>query len=314
MDPKMSVAEAASFLGITLQAVHHRLKTKNLPVKKSKNRFYFGHETARQLFQINFNKKIIALQNVKGGVGKTEATVDIPIRAALYGARVLCIDEDMQGNLTDSFGIDADNLPVMVDIIKNKMPIEEAIINIMPGLDLIPSNIDNSVLDNVLMLGRHPLDRVYREMFDSLRDRYDLIFIDCPPALGQSVTATILAADEIIAPVTPDKRSIRGLKILTAELKNIEENFKRHVPLKVLFNKFDTRNNLSHEKYKELLTDPYYGSRLITRYIRDAQDFPKAIDKGHSIFDTFKTTYAKEDIDIVTQEILGIYTSPSSSK
>lgn len=306
MDARMTVSEAADYLGITLQAVHHRIKAKNLPVKKSKNRFYFGHDTARQLFQINFLQKIIAFQNVKGGVGKTEYCYNLSICSNLYGARVLCIDLDMQGNLTEGFGIDSENMPVMVDIIKNKMPIEKAIVNIIPGLDLIPSNIDNSVIDNVLMLGRFPLDRIYKEMFDSLRSQYDFIFIDCPPALGQSVTASVLGADEVFAPVTPDKRSIRGLKILTNELKNIEEAFKKQIPLKILFNQFDTRNSLSHAKYAELLSDTYYGGKLIKQYVRSTQEFPKAIDKGRSIFESFKNTYAKEDMHIVTREVIGI--------
>lgn len=96
----MTISEAAAFLNLSTQAVHKRIKSKNLPIKRKRNRFYFGYETSRQLFELTFPKKIYVFQNIKGGVGKTEITYSIAIKANLYGAKVLCIDLDLQGNLT----------------------------------------------------------------------------------------------------------------------------------------------------------------------------------------------------------------------
>lgn len=309
MDPKMTVSEAAAFLNLSTQAIHKRIKSKNLQIKRKRNRFYFGYETSKLLFCLNFSNKVYVFQNIKGGVGKTEMTYSFAIRANLYGAKVLCIDLDLQGNLTKGcFKINPKDRPIMLDVIKDGIPIEETIINISPGLDLIPSDLDNGVLDNTLMIGRFPLDRVYKQLIDSLRKNYDIILIDCPPSLTASVTAAALAADEIVAPVTPDEHSISGLDLLCKEIEDIEIKYHTSIPVKIIFNKFDIRNNLSHEKLDYLRNETIYKEKLYSTYIRVSQDFPNSIDSSQTIFDVFKETAAKEDIDLLTKEMLGIET------
>ncbi len=303
----MTISDAAAFLNLSTQAVHKRIKSKDLPIKRKQNRFYFGYETAKLLFGLTFLSKIIVFQNIKGGVGKTELTFCVATKANLYGARVLCIDLDQQANLTKGcLKINPKDKPIMLDVIKDNYPIENTIINILPGLDLIPSDLDNGVLDNTLTLGHFPLDRVLKDKIISLKEQYDLILIDCPPALTASVTATALAADEIIAPVTPDEHSFSGLNLLHKEILAIEKKFSRKLSLKVVLNKFDARNNLSHDKFELLNDSENYKGHVYQSFIRMAQDFPNAIDNGETIFDTFKATAAKEDIDCLTREILGI--------
>lgn len=307
MDPKMTVTEAAAFLNISPQAVHKRIKASNLTINRKQNRFFFGYETSKLLFKLTFPKKIYVFQNIKGGVGKTEMTFSLAIRANLYGAKILCIDLDMQGNLTKGcFKINSKNKPIMLDIIKDELPVEKTIINVLPGLDLIPSDLDNGILDNTLMMGRFPLDRVYKQITKNLLNQYDFILIDCPPALTASVTAAALASDEIIAPVTPDEHSISGLNLLCNEIREIEKKFKIKVPVKIVFNKFDTRNNLSHEKLDYLRNAPEFKENLYLSYIRTSQDFPNAIETGQTIFDIFKETAAKQDIDLLAKEIFQI--------
>jgi chromosome partitioning protein len=307
MEPKMTVSEAAAFLNISTQAIHKRIKSKGLPIRRKQNRFYFGYETAKLLFELAFPNKVVVTQNIKGGVGKTELTFCIAIRANLYGARVLCIDLDMQGNLTKGcFKVNPKDKPIMVDVIKQGIAIEDAIINILPGLDLIPSSLDNGVLDNIIMLGRYPLDRIYRDQIEKIKQSYDLILIDCPPSLTASVTAAALASDEVLAPVTPDEHAISGLNLLNNEIKEIENRYHTHINLKIVFNKFDIRTNLSNEKLEDLKNSDEYGEKLYNSYVRFVQDFPNAIEHGQTIFDTFRATAAKEDVDLVTRELLGI--------
>jgi chromosome partitioning protein len=156
------------------------------------------------------------------------------------------------------------------------------------------------------MIGRFPLDKVYKEKFDHLIKSYDIVLIDCPPALTASVTAAALAADEIIAPVTPDEHSLSGLKLLCDEIKDIEKKYSKKISIRVVFNKFDVRNNLSHEKLDYIRKSSDYKDKIFSSYVRDTQDFPNAINNGQTIFDVFKQTAAKEDIDLLTKEILKI--------
>jgi chromosome partitioning protein len=194
----------------------------------------------------------------------------------------------------------------MLDVIKDGVPIKETIIPILPGLDLIPSDLDNGILDNTLMIGRFPLDRAYQQPIKEQLNNYDIILIDCPPALTASVTAAALAADEVIAPVTPDEHSISGLKLLCDEIKEIEKKFNTTIPIKIIFNKFDSRNNLSHEKLDYLRNMQEFKEKLYSSYIRISQDFPNAIENGQTIFDVFKETAAKQDIDLLAKEVFQI--------
>lgn len=306
MDARITATEAAQILGISVQAIHKKLKTQDLPFEKSQNRVYFGHNTARKLFNFTFNPKTIAVEIVKGGVGKTSIVQSTAIRSSLMGARVLCIDLDQQGNLTQSLNVNPDEKPVMVDIIKDKIDIRSAIVKAYDGIDLIPSRIENAVLDALLMMGRYPLDRVYTDLIAPIKDQYDLILFDCPPALGQSVAAATLASDSIITPVTPEKFCLSGLKITSQELANLEQNYKKKIPMRIVLNKYDSRTSLSHEVLTSLVKHPTYGENMYKTYIRVSQDFPNAIARYESIFDTLKTTSAKEDIDLLTREIMEI--------
>jgi chromosome partitioning protein len=313
MNAKITAAETAALLGITLQGVHKQLKVNSLAYEKSQNRVYFGYETAKSLFKIPFKQKIVAIQIVKGGTGKTSLTHSIAIRANLYGAKVLCIDLDQQGNLTQAFQINPEETPVMIDVLKENIDIKDAIINFSPGLDIIPSRIENAVLDSTIMIGRYALDRVYKDKLAPLKQHYDLIILDCPPALGQSVAAATLASDVIIAPVTPEKFCLSGLKITSQELNSLENNFNKKIPMRVVLNKFDSRTSLSHEVLSTLIKHPIYGENIYKSYIRASQEFPNAIAKGQSIFDSLKNTIAKEDVDLLTREILEIK-EPSTNR
>jgi chromosome partitioning protein len=306
MNPKMTAVDASAFTGYTLQWVHKKLKDANLPYEKNRHRIYFGYDASKAVFDLQFKKRVIAFQIVKGGTGKTSLAHSFAIRANLYGAKVLCIDLDQQANLSHAFHVKTEENPIMIDILKDNLDIRDAITHIYSGLDLLPSRIENAILDNTIMLGKFPLDQVYKKRLDLVKENYDLIVIDCPPALGQSVSAIALASDLIIAPVTPEEFSLSGLKITAQELKNIEDNYSTKIPFKLVLNKFDTRTSLSHDVLSTLLTHESYGKNLFKNYIRASQEFPNCIAEGISIFDNVRQSTAKEDIDLITREILEI--------
>jgi len=306
MNTKITASDAAQFFGVTLQSIHKQLKQKNLISYKNQNRVYFGHETARDLFKIDFDKKIISFQIVKGGTGKTSITHSLALRANLYGARVLCIDIDQQGNLSQAFNVNAKNSPIMIDILANHLNIQDSIISISKGIDIVPSRIENAVLDNFLMLNKYPLDKVYMELIKDIYQNYDLIIIDCPPALGQSVAAATLASDIIIAPVTPEQFSLSGLKISFEEINTISHRFKKDLCFKIVLNKFDTRTALSTEVLSTILNHELFKNLICNTFIRNCQEFPNAIYSGSNIFATLKNTTAKEDIDLFTKELLNL--------
>jgi chromosome partitioning protein len=313
MEPKMTVLDAAQFLNMTSQGIIKRMKSQNLDFKKIQNRVYFGYSTAKQIFNIKIAPTVIATQIVKGGTGKSSLTMNLAIRANLYGLKVLCIDLDQQANLSILFGVnDSEYLPVMHDVIKSdgKLKIENNLIEIFEGLHLFPSKLENAALDDAILINGLGVDRAYKDIIDPLKSYYDVIFIDCPPALGRSVVAAAYAADKIIAPVTPDKLCVTGLRMLHNLLLEIKESkYGRSIPYEIIYNKFDNRTSLSKDILTSLLTNETYKEKLNENYIRQSQEFPNSTAKKTSIYDTFKTTTAKEDIDAVIRSLLNLGTN-----
>lgn len=303
--PKMTAADSADFMGVTIQSLHRYIKSGGLDSQKSNNRVYFGFETARDLFRLRFDKRIISFQVVKGGTGKTSIALSFATRANLYGARVLCIDLDQQGNLTQALGIDATDKPILIDVLDNG-EISKAIINVSPGFDLIPSRIENAVLDKHLMIKGYPLDKVYVDLISKVKHEYDLIVIDCPPALGHSVAAATLASDTVIAPIVPDSFSLSGLKITHDEIISLGDKFHKTIRIKILINKFDQRNALSGEVLTNIITEEKYKGKVCSTFIRACQEIQNAIYTRTSIYNSLRNNTAKEDIDLFTKEILAL--------
>lgn len=297
MNPKITSKDAAEFLGISPRQVYKRIIENELPYMRSGSVVYFGYATARQLFRIEVKPKAISFQIVKGGTGKTSLACAVAVRANLYGLRVLCIDLDQQGNLTNTFGVDAENLPTMVDILAEGYSYADAITRVYPGMDILASRIENSLLDEVIKLKRLPLDQVYRTQLALLKEKYDLIIIDCPPNLGQSVAAVTLSVDQVIAPVIPESYALSGLRSTRNAIKELEENYNTRINLGITVNKYDHKSILSQE-----------AKRMLTGYpvIHNSKEFPDAIARGESIFDSLKSSQVKRDVDQLTCAILGI--------
>ncbi len=306
MDLKISLVDAAACLGKPKSWVADFLKEHLLDYSKVSNQLYFGHETAKKVFQFSFDPQVIVFQIVKGGTGKTSLVYECAVRASLYGARVLCIDMDQQGNLTDAFNQDPENLPVMIDILADNYPFREAIVPVAPGIDLFPSRFDNAMLDEVLRVKQCPIKAIYRDFWQPLKQDYDLILVDCPPSLGLSVAAAALAADCVVAPVTPEKFALSGLDILYNSLEELKEAFQVDLQFQIVLNKFEAGTTRSLNALEYLNHHLNYQDKMLRSPIRVSPEFPKANSKHGSIFNTLKSTIAKQDMDSFTRELLNI--------
>jgi chromosome partitioning protein len=304
--PKLLAIEVARLLGTTVQNVHKKIKDGGLQAYKSQNRVFFGHTTAKKLLNINFKSKIFSFQLVKGGVGKTACSFNFAIRAALLGAKVALIELDQQANLTRTFRIDASDKPILIDVIKENLSLEKCLVPVMDGLDFLPSRVDNALLDNILLLDKHPLDKVILSPLKLLKQNYDVIVIDCPPSIGASVSAAALASDIIVMPVIPTDYAIAGLQLTYKEINNLFKKYEKQGQFKILFNQYDSRTSLSFNALSELIKDEVFGKLMINSYIRKAQSIENHIANGKSIFDTIKDLPEKEDVAVVTQELLEI--------
>lgn len=308
IDPKITAAEVADYLGLTVQAVHKRIKTLGLKESKGQNKIFFGHETARKIINPQVRQLKIATAVVKGGVGKTTIAEALAVKTCLYGLRVLCVDVDQQANLTKGLAMDiqAKDCPVMIDLVEQRAHVEEAILPVIPGLDLLPSRLDNVTLDGYMMVQRINPQIIFNKILSPIYDNYDLILFDCPPTLGSTVCAAILASDIVLAPINPDVYSYEGIEIMDKEIQNIRAQFQKDIQWMILPNKFDARLLLSNNYLKDLIQDDHKFSKRLLRncVIRTSQEFSNMKKKEKTIYDTLKKTTAKEDIDALAKEII----------
>ena len=129
--------------------------------------------------------RIIAIANQKGGVGKTTTAINLSASLASLGKRVLALDMDPQGNMTSGLGVNKDGVEKTVyDLIIGNVGIEECICeNVLENLDVLPSNINLSAAE-IELIGIDNKEYLLKEEVDKVKDRYDYIIIDCPPALS----------------------------------------------------------------------------------------------------------------------------------
>lgn len=248
-----------------------------------------------------YPQKVISVQMLKGGVAKTTSVLNMGLRAAMYGARVLFIDLDQQANLSFALGVEDESLPVWVDIVEKKKSIEECVRFIEPHVDLIPSSLNNSVMDRVLMNSNRNWAQAVKVPLEKIRHRYDLILIDTAPALSATNTAVTIASDEVILPVNPDKFAMLGLEKNLLELADIKVDFDLQFNRKILFTKFDGRENTSHELLQKCIDS--FADELMSGYIRTSSEVKNSVRSGKSLF--AGKSPVKADYDLVTREVLG---------
>lgn len=296
----ISLSDLAAFLKISsaeVKQLYHQ------HVGKKLQHVWLAPEEVRQILiaeGYKYPHKTVSIQMLKGGVAKTTSVLNIGLRAAMYGARVLFVDLDQQANLSFALGVEDESLPVWVDIVEKKKSVEECVCFIEPHVDLIPSSLNNSVLDRVLANSNRNWAQSVKAPLEKIRHRYDLILIDTAPALSAINTAVTLASDEVILPVNPDKFALLGLQKNISELEDIRQDFDLKFDSKVLFTKFDGREKASHELLQKCIES--FEDSLMKGYIRTSSEVKNTLRSGKSLFSG--KSPVKEDYDFVTREIL----------
>ena len=211
--------------------------------------------------------KITALCNQKGGVGKTVTAVNLGIGLAREGKRVLLADIDPQGSLTASLGYQRpDQMEnTMAEILGRVISDEpqapdEGIIHHAEGVDLLPANIELSGLE-VTLVNTMSRETILRDYLNSVRDRYDVILLDCCPSLGMLTINALAAADDVIIPAQAHYLSLRGMEQLIRTISNVKRKINPALEIAgILITMADMRTNYSREII-ELLRNTY-GSKL----------------------------------------------------
>lgn len=219
--------------------------------------------------------RVIAIANQKGGVGKTTTAVSLAACIAETGKKVLAIDIDPQGNLTSGLGIEKEDVDNSVyQILIGDCEVQDAIYACAcKNLDVIPSHV-NLAGAEVELLDINKREYLLRNRIASIRDKYDFIIIDCPPALSMLTINALTTADSVLVPIQCEYYALEGLSQLMHTIDLVRERLNEKLYIQgVVFTMYDSRTNLSLqvvENVRDTLNQHIYRT-IIPRNVRLAE-------------------------------------------
>lgn len=248
------------------------------------------------------NCKIIAIMNQKGGEGKTTTVRNLSYILSTYGKKVLTVDMDSQGNLTTNYNLLKKEIGTIVDVFKKEKSINEVIININENLDHIGNNISMSKfgLYHDKSIGWSEL---LKDALEEVKDNYDFIFIDCPPALEFSAYNALEAANDIIITLQAEENSIEGISDLLDSVEEIRSSVNEDLNiLGIVVTKFKKATNLQNS-FLDLLKE-HFGDAVFNTVIRDNIKISEANYNHKSIIEFDKNANGSKDYISLAKEFL----------
>jgi chromosome partitioning protein len=211
--------------------------------------------------------KIIAIANQKGGVGKTTTTVNLAACLAEMGRKVLLIDTDPQGNATTNFSINkVEQENTLYELLLGEISVNDCIIkDVIPNVSIIPSNV-NLAAAEIELIGIEEKEFIIKKEIEFIKDDYDYIIFDCPPALNTLTLNAMTTANSVIVPIQCEYLALEGLSDLITTINLVKERLNPELDLEgIVFTMYDGRTVLSQqvvENVKEHFPDKIYETKI----------------------------------------------------
>lgn len=231
----------------------------------------------------NRSARVIAVANQKGGVGKTTTTINLGAAMAESGQRVLMVDLDPQANATTGLGIPNRGPQTSIyEVMLQQTTISEVICTTeVPNLEVVPSSLAlaGAEIELVTAFSReHRLDRA----LETVADDYDIILIDCPPALGLLTINALVAAGEVLVPIQCEYYALEGLGQLVGNVELVKENLNPDLEVSTIaLVMYDARTNLSKQVADEVRS--FFGDKVCRQVIPRSVRLSEAPSFGQPI-------------------------------
>lgn len=250
--------------------------------------------------------KRIAIANQKGGCGKTTTAINLSSAIASLGKRVLLIDLDPQSHA--SFGLGVTSAPIdksiynaLTDNTEKRRPIFDCIINIERNLDMIPSNILLSTIEQELKDTEGAVSRLHEILTANPLD-YDYILIDCPPSLGFLTFNALRSAELVIVPVDMSAFSLMGVGKLLGMIELIKAKINHAPRVRALATIFDRRLKYSQTMFDEIKA--FFKAELLETVIRMNVALKRCAAQGISVIQFNKKSNGAIDHMALAQEVI----------
>ncbi|WP_225579718.1 ParA family protein [Nocardioides donggukensis] len=251
------------------------------------------------------NARVIAMCNQKGGVGKTTTTINLGASLAEYGRKVLLVDFDPQGSLSVGLGLNPHEMDLSIYnlLMERDVDFQEVVVpSGVPGMDLLPSNIDLSAAE-VQLVHEVAREQTLARVLAPALATYDVILIDCQPSLGLLTVNALTASDGVIVPLECEYFALRGVALLKTTIDKVQERLNPKLEIDgVLGTMFDGRTLHSREVMERLVHA--WGDKVFHTVIRRTIKFSDSTVAGEPITTYASTSTGAESYRQLAKEVL----------